>query len=163
MTLLLIITLAVGTLQLPMAHNPHHKIPAAPLPASATLETNGPFILIFLDFRDFMCPSCLDSLLSVCRALPRHLLMTRVMGIIHCYDPDPLSPRQIKILRKKIKGFVRANRILFPVLLDKNPPRDPSGIVKTQLWVLSGASRELVRFDFPLSSADIDSLCRMIF
>jgi hypothetical protein len=110
-----------------------------------------------------MCPACLDSLLNLCRTLPRHLLQTRVMGIVRLDDPHTLSPRRIKIAQKKIKGFVHANRIIFPVLLDKNSSPQPSGDAKTQIWVLSDASKELVRFEFPLSAADINSLCRIVF
>ncbi|MGB2908910.1 MAG: hypothetical protein WBB73_17570, partial [Candidatus Aminicenantaceae bacterium] len=32
-----------------------------------------PSLLFIIDFTDFMCPACLDSLLHLCRLLPRHI------------------------------------------------------------------------------------------
>lgn len=127
------------------------------------MQDAAPLVLIFIDFRDFMCPACLDSLVDLSRTLPQHILETRAMGIVQLDGHPVLSPRRIKIAQKKIKGFVHANRILFPVLLDAYSSAQPSCGAKTQVWVLSGASRKLVRFELPLSAADIHSLSRIVY
>ena len=119
-----------------------------------------PKMLIFIDFRDFMCPACLDSLLEICRSFPKSFLQKQTTGIVLLNETQNPSSRHLRITRKKINGFIHANRIEFPILLDRGKSRKISG---TQIWVLCPTSKELIRYELPLSTADLNSLCRLVF
>lgn len=139
-------------------------VPSIPALIHSPPRAAAPFILIFIDFRDLMCPACLDSLLSLCRSLPDHLIKTSVFGIVHRQGSFPPSPRKLMITQKKIRGFILANGIDFPVLIDKGTSQE-TGIIPTgsQIWVCSRSANRLFRFDLPLSAADINAFIRAVY
>jgi hypothetical protein len=77
-------------------------------------------LIILVNPVDFMCQNCSASFFSLCDSLRERGLDTRVVGIFTMPRPsdDGSVFTDVNILKKQIRGFVKANRIQFPVLLD---------------------------------------------
>jgi hypothetical protein len=77
-------------------------------------------LIILVNPIDFMCQNCSASFFSLCDSLRERGLDTRVVGIFTIPRPsdDGSVFNDVNILKKQIRGFVKGNRIQFPVLLD---------------------------------------------
>ncbi len=128
---------------------PHSIQQFAPTPAD-------PSLLFIIDFTDFMCPACLDSLLNLCRLLPRHIQQERVWGIV--VFPHPHSTA---ILEKKVRGFQKANNIAFPILLDRDHIFRSLATQGTTLFLFSPLHGSIIKLSFPISSADTERLLKL--
>jgi hypothetical protein len=75
---------------------------------------------ILLDFDSFFCSACLAPLLEFCGSLPVPIQEERVRGIlVYSARPDrEQGGRYAQIIQKKISGFVKANNLQFPIVLD---------------------------------------------
>ena len=135
------------------------------------VESAPEHILFFIiDFGDFMCPACLDSLLNLCRLLPNHILRERACGIVVLpYSPNesdiPLKSsarsRSIKIMAQKIRGFRKANRIAFPLFLDREHIfRSLSGSGTTVI-LFAPHQGSILKLSFPISAADTEHLLKL--
>ena len=115
-----------------------------------------PSLLFIIDFTDFMCPACLDSLLNLCRLLPRHIQQERVWGIV--VFPHPHSTA---ILEKKVRGFQKANNIAFPILLDRDHIFRSLAAQGTTLFLFNPLHGSIIKLSFPISSADTERLLKL--
>ncbi|MGB2907788.1 MAG: hypothetical protein WBB73_11820, partial [Candidatus Aminicenantaceae bacterium] len=131
-----------------------------------------PSLLFIINFTDFMCPACLDSLLLLCRLLPRHIQQTRVWGIVvlshdsgesRADSPDEKSAysRSIKIMEKKIRGFQKANNISFPLLLDYDHIFRSLAGEGTSVLLFSPLQGSILKLTFPISKADTERLLKL--
>ena len=116
-------------------------------------EYSRPLILLFIDFNDFMCPACLDAFLSLCRLIPQPYLQQNVWGLVvlPSFDQIQARPMTVKIMEKKIRGFRKANRIEFPLVLDK--ARLFKGMARTGSCVIvfDAPNLSIIRIPLPLS------------
>lgn len=115
------------------------------------------FLLLVIDFDDFMCPACMESVLDFCRALPVPLQQKQVWGIVvsdqaNGERQEGLSER---ILEKKIRGFVKANRLEFPILLDRDGVFKPLAGLGTVFFVFDAEKQTVSRYVFPLAPYEI--------
>lgn len=76
-----------------------------------------PKILIFINLKDLMCSNCLDSFSRFCRSLPPHLLKENTIGIL-IGEKMLFEEKRWKVLAKKLRGFIQANQLSFPVWID---------------------------------------------
>lgn len=90
--------------------------PSIFLAAEAGLE--GSFALILINTDNLACSPCLESLKTICRALPPDVQEKRIIGILTYRDGDKPDPRRGRIARTRWTGYSRANGILFPVCVD---------------------------------------------
>jgi hypothetical protein len=115
-------------------------------------------LFFIIDFGDFMCPACLDSLLSLCRLLPNHFLRERACGIVvlpHSYSGS------VKIMEQKIRGFKKANRIAFPLFLDRDHIfRSLSG-EGTSVVLFHPNAGSILKISFPLNASDTARLLKI--
>ncbi len=138
-----------------------------PYPATASTE---PIFFFIIDFSDFMCPACLDSLLNLCRLLPHHILRERACGIVvfplgskegSSRSDSAAHSRSVKIMEQKIRGFRRANRIPFPLLLDRNNIFRSLAGDGTTVVLLDPIQGSILKISFPLSAADAERLLKI--
>ena len=147
-------------------HRADFVMAAQSLPYPATASTE-PILFFIIDFSDFMCPACLDSLLNVCRLLPHHILRERACGVVvfphgskegsSRSDSAALS-RSVKIMEQKIRGFRKANRIPFPLLLDRNSIFRSLAGDGTTVILLDPLQGSILKISFPMSAADAERL-----
>jgi hypothetical protein len=104
-----------------------------------------------------MCPACLDSLLSLCRTLPPPILRKHVWGFVILPQsiPPGSDPVAIQIMEKKIRGFRRANRIAFPLILDRSRLLSGASRQGTTLLLLEVQPPSASLFPLPLSRRDL--------
>jgi hypothetical protein len=134
-------------------------LPALPDPGGS----HDPLVLFIIDFSDFMCPACLDSLLSACEALPIHLLEENVRGIV-VFSKEVSGFQEEKaarILLKKIRGFQAANQIRFPLILDKDGMFAAAAGRGSCVILLDAAASTLIRFSIPLSPKEFSQLLHL--
>jgi hypothetical protein len=85
---------------------------------------SGHSSLIFvMDFSILMCPPCLESFLNFYHDLSRCLKKEVVWGVL-VLDEHGKDTEKIKLLfrvaEKKVRGFVKANNIRCPILIDSS-------------------------------------------
>jgi hypothetical protein len=131
-------------------------------PVTMESEEPGRMLLFILDFRDFSCMVCLESFLELYRRLPLRVKSRESWGILIVPPGQEKDESVIRIAEKKLEGFVRANQIIFPVLVDRyqvfgEMAEKGSGIV------LFDEARQMVnRFDFPLDSAQFQKILEIL-
>jgi len=120
--------------------------------AATEFPDDGRQLLLFiLDFEDFSCITCLDSFLGLYRMLPLRFKTSNAWGILVVKEREEEGDRAVMIAEKKLKGFVRANHIDFPILVDRS--RIFEGLAENGSGVLlfDGARKIFRRYDFPLT------------
>jgi hypothetical protein len=98
------------------------SLPASELKVDGVeLAPNKKLLLFIFDFNDFMCMNCLESFLSFCQSIPTHILEENVWGILTIGSEIRKSGSKdyLKVTKAKLRGFVRANRIPFPIFIDE--------------------------------------------
>lgn len=127
-------------------------------PTSDVSYDGKPLLLFFLDFKDFSCMACLDSFLELYRLLPIDTKTSKAWGILAVEHSDGEGNRLFRIAEKKLKGFVRANHITFPILVDRfrvfeELVEDGSGV-----FLFDGTAKTVRRYDFPLSGEQFEEI-----
>jgi hypothetical protein len=82
-------------------------------------KDNRTMLLFILDFRDFSCPTCLESFLNLYQKLPLWLKIHGSWGVLVV----PVTGEGVdrtRIAETKLRGFCRANHILSPFLVDRH-------------------------------------------
>lgn len=121
-------------------------------------DTNqGIFLLLIMDFNDFMCPTCLDSLLDFCRQLPVSFRKRCIQGVVVTdkYRKKESGDSFEKIMEKKIKGFVKANHVEFPILLDRNQIFGPLIKKGTSVFIFNTETHAITQHVFPLTLQEV--------
>ncbi len=127
--------------------------------AMPEFPNEGNMLLLFvLDFEDFACLSCLDSFLDLCRSLPSPFQAYRAWGVLILKDRGVEGDRAVRIAEKKLKGFIRANRISFPILVDRPGifaawKERGSGVL-----LLGGKTKMCQWYDFPLTGEQFEEI-----
>ena len=123
------------------------------------------FLIYIIDFNDFMCMSCLNSFLEFYYILPPPFQNERSLGILVDDNQNQQKNRSTsqKIIKKKLTGFIKANRIGFPIFIDS------SGIFKylsdngTAVIIFSEILEMSKTYTFPLSSREKDEILNTLF
>lgn len=123
------------------------------------------FLIYIIDFNDFMCMSCLNSFLEFYYILPPPFQNERSLGILVDDNQSQQKNRSTsqKIIKKKLTGFIKANRIGFPIFIDS------SGIFKylsdngTAVIIFSEILEMSKTYTFPLSSREKDEILNTLF
>ena len=121
-------------------------------------------LLLIIDFGDFMCFSCLESFLQFCYSLPHQFQDQYVCGVV-IFEGNIGSESEdiaIKIVEKKIRGFRKANRVRFPILVDRSRIFSSLAGKGTTVVILKGEDQEIKRYIFPLSREQIAEIHKTI-
>ena len=123
-------------------------------PAEDTPAISQSSLIFIIDFSDFMCFFCLDSFLGFYHSLPARYRHERAFGVL-AVDQAGI---ELGVLHKKLRGFVTANQVEFPIVLDH------SGIFKgmaeqgTSVILIDAESQNISRYIFPLSPEQQDEI-----
>jgi hypothetical protein len=117
-------------------------------------------LLFVLNFNDFMCLNCLESFLTFCHSIPPHILEENAWGILSIESAIKKSgvKDSVKIARTKLRGFVLANRIKFPIFIDEHqvfPQFENKGTV---VLLFDGTNNIIKEYIFPLSRTQIGEI-----
>jgi len=108
-------------------------------------------LLVIIDFNDFMCFSCLDSFIEFCHSLPLHSKDGKVCGVLVFDDADE-TDISFKIVEKKLRGFISANSIKFPVLIDYLHIFNPLAEEGTAIILFNHQENCIKKYLFPLNN-----------
>lgn len=123
------------------------------------------FLIYIIDFNDFMCMSCLNSFLEFYHILPPPFQSDRSIGILvddHHYHQKNRST-SLKIIKKKLSGFIKANRIGFPIYIDSSESFKSLTAKGTKVIVFSGSLDSSKTYTFPLSSQKREEIFKTLF
>ncbi len=119
-------------------------------------------LLFILDFRDFSCMACLDSFLGLYRILPFSFKTSKTWGILVVKNSEGEENRLFKIAEKKLKGFVQANHITFPILVDRARIFGEWAEKGSCVLLIDGAKKILCRYDFPLTGYQFEEIFEIL-
>ena len=77
-------------------------------------------MFVFFDYEAIICPSCLDIFLEFCEELKMYnefYKSLHIFGVVG-YREIFNEKYNVRILKKQLKGFVKANNICFPIIID---------------------------------------------
>ena len=133
------------------------------VPSTSPEETisRRPVVLFFLDFRDFMCLSCLESFLDFYQRLPYRLKTEDTWGIL-LLDDESEDDRTVRIARMKLQGFVQANNILSPVLVDRSLVFQTQKEMGSAVVLFDDMNKRILRYDFPLKPQQIVEILKLL-
>lgn len=78
-------------------------------------------LVFVMDFSILMCPACLQSFLDFYHQVQDLMTRGSVWGILVLDDlpqEEEEKKSSLRIAQKKLRGFIQANNITFPVLVD---------------------------------------------
>ena len=113
-------------------------------------------VLLVIDVSDFLCPSCLDSLIDFVQTIPSPIRKNRMTAVWRVCDSDNMEKTDLKsrIWQKKMRGFISANAVDFPVwMITESGPKLVFGEGSRLLLFLPGR-KAVVTYSFPLSFKD---------
>jgi len=119
-------------------------------------------LLFILDFQDFSCMTCLDSFLGLYRQLPYRFKTSNAWGILVVRKSEKQDNRQFWIAEKKLRGFIQANQITFPVLMDRSRFFGGSGKEGSSVLLFDGIRNSVDRYDFPLTGYQFEEIFEIL-
>ena len=129
-------------------------------------QSHNTLLLLIIDFESFMCPSCLDSFLEFYHALkpPFPPLDEGILwGVLVFDEPEENEGvPAIKITEKKLRGFIMANDIKFPIMIDRF--HIFKGLAKegTAVIFFDRERKIIKKYVFPLRSKQIKEIINHI-
>ena len=121
-------------------------------------QTDAPLLLFIIDLDSFLCLPCLDSFLNFCTNLPDSIIEGHVWGILVFDKSEEKGDSLARIAEKKLKGFIRANDIKFPVIVDRFHLFNHLGEEGTVLILFNYDERLIKKYVFPLSRSQIKEI-----
>ena len=123
-----------------------------------------PLLLVIIDFNSFLCLSCLDSFLDFYDQLSGIVDERMLWGIL-VFDASleqQHGSSYIKIVEKKLKGFVKANHIQFPMVIDRFHLFESLGKEGSAVFVFDPGARAVKRYVFPLRRNHIQEIMSLL-
>ena len=119
-------------------------------------------LLFILDFRDFSCMACLDSFLDLYRILPFSFKTSKTWGILVVKNSEGEENRLFRIAEKKLKGFVQANHITFPILVDRGRVFGKWAEIGSCVLLFDRVGKMFHRYDFPLTGYQFEEIFEIL-
>jgi hypothetical protein len=119
-------------------------------------------LLFVLDFQDFSCMTCLDSFLALCRQLPLRTKTQNTWGILVLKNTENDGNSRVQIAEKKLRGFIQANRIDFPILTDKDHCFERLTQEGSAILLFDGSSKSIRRYHFPLGGYQFEEIFEIL-
>jgi hypothetical protein len=156
----------IGFASTPAPHKCHSLMCLYPRCATIDFEfaQDKKLLLFILDFNDFMCMNCLESLLSFCHSIPPHILEENAWGILTIESAIRKSGLRdsVRIAKTKLRGFVKANRIKFPIFVDERQVFRQSERKGSSVVLFDGTNNILKEYIFPLSKDNSAEILRIL-
>jgi len=141
-----------------------HSGRSLPSPSSLSARRhtseNTKLLLLIIDFDDFMCMNCLESFLAFCQSMPGSILEDIAWGILIIDSTTSQTGviHSVKIARKKLKGFVEANGIPFPILVDQHQIFEQFKKKGTAVLTFDKTNGSILEYRFPLNEEQISEI-----
>jgi len=119
-------------------------------------------LLFILDFRDFSCMACLDSFLMFYNKLPDRFRTSHSWGILVVKNSEGEENRLFRIAEKKLKGFVKANHITFPILIDRGRVFGKWAEIGSCVLLFDRIGKMVHRYDFPLTGYQFEEIFEIL-
>ena len=115
-------------------------------------------LLFILDFQDFSCMTCLDSFLGLYQQLPFRFKTSKTWGILVMKKSEKEENKQLWIAEKKLRGFIRANQITFPFLVDRHRIFSELANKESGVLLFDENQNVVFRYDFPLTGEQFEEI-----
>lgn len=127
-----------------------------------TVEVEQRILLFFLiDFRDLMCPGCLESLADVYESLPPECQRRKSVGVFLLGEGDAQSPDWV--IDRKVQGFVRGHNLTCPVLVDRRGVWQRLGEGGSGIVLLDFIRRDIRAYRFPLTPGEVAEILDRVY
>ncbi len=123
-----------------------------------------PLVLVIIDFDSFSCLPCLDSFLDFHRLLSGSGVECLLWGVL-VFDSDRakrFGPTFIQILEKKLEGFIKGNRLLFPIVIDRYHVFESLGEEGSAVLVFDPKAGVMRKYVFPLRPNQIQDILHLL-
>ncbi len=154
----------LGFASTPTLNKCHSLMSLSAHPYQTEFPENKKLLLFIIDFDDFMCMNCLESFLSFCHSIPPHILDEKAWGILVLEQDinEKQAKRTLKIAQKKLRGFINANRIPFPILIDTHNLFHSLAKEGTAILVFDTQMRAISRCLFPLKKEESERIMTLL-
>jgi len=121
------------------------------------------FLIFFIEMQDFLCLTCLDSFLDLCRKLPPEILQERTLVILSDDSiSEEISEQRKNITLKKLQALLSSNGFSLCVCMDD------SGLFqeirgKADVIIFEPRSRGIKSFCFPLNRLEVRKILNSIW
>jgi hypothetical protein len=121
-------------------------------------------LLFIIDFQDFSCPTCLDSFLGLFHRLPSRYRTAKAWGIlaVDTRGEEQEVNRTIRIAEKKLRGFIQANQITFPFLVDRSQVFGRLAKEGSAVVLLDENQKAVFRYYFPLTGEEFEKIFEVL-
>jgi hypothetical protein len=154
----------LGFASAPAVNKCHSLMLTYARPNQIEFPQNRKLLLFVFDFNDFMCMNCLESFLTFCQFLPPHIMEENAWGILTIERAIKKSGLQdsVKIAKTKLRGFMVANRIKFPIFIDEYQIFQQFDKKGTAVLLFDGTNNILKEYIFPLSRDQIREIQKVV-
>ncbi len=137
-------------------HMPHHQQPQY----QTIIGHQNKMILFIIDFNSFMCPACLDSFLEFYYLVSPWLGESSVWGVLVTDNKSPTKDEEttIKIAAKKAKGFLTANKLQFPLIVDRFHIFGQLSEKGTAVILYDASHKIIKKYIFPLAPSQLKEI-----
>jgi len=121
-------------------------------------------VLMIIDFESFFCLPCTETFLDFCQSLPPFVQEENLWGVL-IYKGQKKSEdnkTQIRVIEKKLRGFIQANSIRFPIILDNFHIFSEVTKGKTAVILFDQEAKILRKFSFPLKGKQRDEIINLL-
>lgn len=124
--------------------------------ASKNLFETEKSLLILIDSSSFFCPLCLESFIGFCEILQSKGWVSSTFGVLiyNESDNEKDTKNYVKMLEKQLRGFLSANNIQFPIILDKFQVFDDLNIPGAVVILFDKSRKMVKRYKLPLCPQD---------
>lgn len=129
------------------------------------LNSKKRLLLFVIDFDDFMCLSCLESLIDLYNFLPSPFKKEKSWGVL-IYKKERREEDKktaLGVISKKLRGFVKANRIQFPILVDSNQIFSSLSEEGTAVILFDKDQKSIKKYLFPLKKGQKKEILSFLF
>lgn len=126
---------------------------------SGVLESNK-LVIFIIHFDSLMCFPCLNPFLDFYKLLPSPFRENRLWGVV-IYENSKKKEKKIhreKIVKKKLRGFLQANNIECPIVLDSFQSFKEFSRGGTTLLIFDQKRKVVGKYVFPLSKKQMERI-----
>jgi hypothetical protein len=118
---------------------------------SFSLENKKCFLIINTDFLD--CPLCKERINNLTEVVNKYNLENYFLGVlVISQEKDLNNDKNIKIIERKLKGFIKGNEIKFPIIVDRERIFNEFSMDDICLILFDSQRNMIRRYTLPLSN-----------
>jgi len=129
-----------------------------------TSHYQNKMLIFIIDFRSFMCQACLNSFLEFHQLISPWLTMVTVWGVLVVNPQSNPEDEEmaIGIAVKKAQGFLTANALQFPLIVDRFHIFNPIAGKGTSVIFCNADNKIIKKYVFPLAPSQLKEIINYI-